>query len=99
MAARPFVVVALVVGALLAISSPVAAQRGVPQSGFPSWQERLLLVYVNRARADPPADLAGCTVCAEKACYPNPLTRVVTSYELNRASRFHAGNLEHANRF
>jgi MYXO-CTERM domain-containing protein len=99
MAARPIVVVALVVAAVLAIPSPAVAQRGVPQSGFPSWQERLLLVYVNRARADPPADLAGCTVCAEKACYPNPLTPVVTSYELNRASRFHAGNLEHANRF
>ena len=99
MGARPFVVVALVVAALLAIPSPAAAQRGVPQSGFPSWQERLLLVYVNRARADPQADLAGCTVCAEKACYPSPLTPVVTAYELNRASRFHAANLEHANRF
>ncbi|MEJ7597471.1 MAG: Ig-like domain-containing protein [Kofleriaceae bacterium] len=98
MSPRPIIVVVLAIAGL-AIASPASAQRGVPQSGFPSWQERLLVVYVNRARADPAADLAGCTMCAEKACYASPLTPVVPSYELERAARFHAGNLEHANRF
>jgi uncharacterized protein (TIGR03382 family) len=75
------------------------AQRGVPQGGFPTWQERLLLVYVNRGRADPVADLAGCTVCAEKACYAAALTPVAYSYGLNRAARFHGAHLEFSNRF
>ena len=99
MAAPRSIITVLLVLAGMAIASPASAQRGVPQAGFPSWQERLLVVYVNRARADPQADLAGCNVCAEKACYASPLTPVVPSYELNRAARFHAGNLEHASRF
>jgi len=74
------------------------AQRGVPQGGFPTWQERMLLVYVNRSRADPAADLAGCTVCAEKACYA-AVTPVAYSYQLNRAARFHGANLEFSNKF
>src|SRR5262245_18963807 len=89
----------IVLGAVVAASSAAHAQRGVPQGGFPSWQERMMLVYVNRSRADPAADLAGCTVCAEKACYPSPLTPVAQQYPLNRASRFHGANLEFTGAF
>src|SRR5262245_15852857 len=83
---------------LVLVSTTAHPQRGVPQSGFPSWQERMLLVYVNRARADPAADLAGCTSCAEKACYAQS-TPIVQSYGLNRAARFHGANLEFSNKF
>ena len=71
-----------------------AQNRGVPQNGFPSWQERMIAVYTNRARADPVTELAGCSVCAEKACYMSPMAPVAWSYNLNRSARFHAGNLE-----
>ncbi len=84
---------------ILALPVVAHAQRGVPQSGFPTWQERMQLVYVNRARADPQADLSGCPSCAEAACYPNAQIPVAYSYALNRAARFHAANLEYANRF
>ena len=97
-----FMMGARAIAAMLIVCASVGtahAQRGVPQSGFPNWQERMLLVYVNRSRADPAADLAGCTVCAEKACYTAALTPVAQSYQLNRASRFHGANLEFTNKF
>src|SRR5688500_5417396 len=85
---------------LLALFAPTLAgaqQRGVPLSGFPNWQERMIQVYVNRARADPSADLAGCTVCAEKSCY-TPKPPAVYSYNLNRAARFHSALLSKTNK-
>src|SRR5882724_6218802 len=83
---------------LVASATPAFAQRGVPSNGFPSWQERMVLVYVNRARADPAADLAGCPNCAEAACYSQvvPLDSVLG---LNRSARFHSANLEYDNGF
>jgi hypothetical protein len=90
-----------VVAALLTLFASVGtafAQRGVPSNGFPSWDERMLLVYVNRARADPAADLAGCSVCAEKACYSqvHPLD---WAQGLNHSTRFHVANLNFAGAF
>jgi MYXO-CTERM domain-containing protein len=66
-------------------SSSAIAQRGVPQSGFPSWQERMVLVLANRARADPTGEMKACP---ESTIRP-PL---VWSYNLNRAARFHSRN-------
>ncbi|MBA3451954.1 MAG: hypothetical protein H0T42_02515, partial [Deltaproteobacteria bacterium] len=86
--------VVVMLATLVGASSSALAQRGVPQGGFPSWAERMTLVYVNRSRADPQADLAGCTVCAERACYPSAVTPVGYDFALNRASRFHSANLE-----
>jgi len=59
--------------------------------GFPSWEERVVHVWTNRARADPAADLASCTVCAERACYA-PAPPVVWNHSLSRAARFHSAN-------
>lgn len=79
---------------LLMPAVAAAAGYGVPQSGYPSWEERTVAVYVNRARADPAADLAGCasTSCLEWACYA-PSAPMVWDYNLNRSARFHASNL------
>ena len=64
---------------------------GEPAAGFPNWDERVIHLWVNRARADPQTELADCTNCAEAACYsPQPPLR--WSHELNRAARFHSAN-------
>jgi hypothetical protein len=76
----------------LILSLTLAGARGVPQDGYPSWSERTVQMYVNRARADPAADLAGCAQCAEKACY-GAKPPMVWDYALNRSARFHCDNL------
>ncbi len=65
------------------------AQQGVPQNGFPSWEERMVQVYANRARADPTGEMKACSASTVRP----PL---VWSYNLNRAARFHARNLQAA---
>lgn len=64
----------------------VQAQRGVPQAGFPNWQERLLQVLVNRARADPTGESKACTINVAKPPF-------VWNYAVNRAARFHSAHL------
>src|SRR3569832_1313106 len=65
-------------GALLCVllgSQRVARAEGEAAGGFPNWSERVLLEWINRARADPQADLAACPSgnCAEKSCFtPQP---------------------------
>src|SRR5450759_5248795 len=50
-----------------------APLSGEPVNGFPNWQERVMHEWVNRARVDPQADLAGCPAgnCLENInnCY------------------------------
>jgi hypothetical protein len=59
---------------LLALGLPgTALAAGEGTSGFPSWEERVLQEWVNRARVDPAMALAGCTQCGEAACY-QPMT-------------------------
>ena len=66
------------------------AEVGEPQNGFPSWAERVIHLWTNRARSDPQTDLAGCTSgCPDKPCY-SPMAPLRWSYELNRAARFHS---------
>src|SRR5687768_1575219 len=71
------------------------AELGEPMDGFPSWEERVIHQWTNRARADPAADLASCTQCAERACYA-PVPPLVWSHSLARAARFHSDNLARA---
>jgi uncharacterized protein YkwD len=71
------------------------APLGEPMDGFPSWEERVIHQWTNRARADPAADLASCTQCAESACY-SPVPPLVWSHPLARAARFHSDNLARA---
>ncbi len=80
----------LVLAVLYAL--PVLAQRGVPQSGFPLWQERVNHVLINRARAEPTAEMK---TCSETAVRPP----VVWSYNLNRAARFQSANLQKTQTF
>ncbi len=68
------------------------AALGEPVDGFPSWQERVVHVWTNRARADPAADLAGCSSCAEAGCY-TPVAPLVWDHNLGRSARFHSDNL------
>ncbi len=68
------------------------AELGEPIDGFPSWEERVVHVWTNRARADPATDLQSCSVCAEKACY-SPRPPLVWNHDLGRAARFHSENL------
>lgn len=68
------------------------APIGEPTDGFPSWGERVVFVWTNRARCDPAADLADCGVCAERACY-SPVAPLTWDHNLARAARFHSDNL------
>ncbi len=70
----------------LSTSVPALAQRGVPQSGYPNWQERMTQVLFNRVRAAPSMDPKACTGSEIRP----PL---VWNYNLNRAARFHSSNL------
>ena len=72
--------------------SSVTTALGEPQDGFPSWGERVIHVWSNRARANPAADLSSCSVCAESACY-SPRPPLVWNHNLARAARFHSDNL------
>ncbi len=78
---------------LVVLAAPAAfAQRGVPQNGFPSWQERTVLMLVNRTRAQPTADPKACA--AETVRPP-----VVWNYNLNRAARFHSTHMQKSAQF
>jgi len=91
----------LVVGSVVSACSDVdvattinrePSALGEPSNGFPDWNERVVLVWTNRARCDPQADLASCTACAERACY-SPVPPLNWDYNLNRSARFHSANL------
>ncbi|HSP34523.1 MAG TPA: CAP domain-containing protein [Thermoanaerobaculia bacterium] len=78
-----------------------AAQHLTPQSnygesngGFPSWEERAVAELTNRARVDPPTELASCTAgnCLEASCY-SPVAPLFWNYDLNQSSRFHSTSM------
>jgi hypothetical protein len=64
---------------------------GEAEGGYPSWPERVLHEWTNRARVDPAADLVGCgNRCSEPSgCY-QALPPLAYVRELNLAARFHA---------
>jgi len=82
---------------LLAVLLPLdhARAEGETVNGYPSWGERVLLEWMNRARSDPQADLAGCPSgsCKESACYGAAAPRHI-DFNLQRSSRFHADHME-----
>jgi hypothetical protein len=73
-------------------SAPRRDAIGEPVDGFPSWAERLVFEWTNRARSDPAADLASCAACAERGCY-GPVAPLAWDHNLARAARFHSDNL------
>jgi hypothetical protein len=60
---------------------------GEPMNGFPSADERLMLMAINRGRSDP-STVKGAMSTVYPARPP-----VAWSYDLSRSSRFHATNL------
>lgn len=82
---------------LFATTAPLLAQTGVPTNGFPNWEERVLHQWINRARANPTADLAGCGAncsAAELApsCY-TPMPPLSWGHNLGVAARFHGDSM------
>lgn len=69
---------------------------GEPDSGFPNWQERVMHEWMNRARVDPQADLAGCPAgnCAENTggCY-TPQNPMIWNGAAGRAARYHSAEM------
>jgi hypothetical protein len=79
----------LAVFALLVLSTAAEAQnRGVPQNGFPIWQERMLIVLFNRTRAEP-SGTGDPNSCGASTVRPP----VGWLYNFNRSARFHSSNL------
>lgn len=88
---RRIAVVWLAVG--VALPAVTASAEGEPADGFPSWEERVLLEWSNRARCDPQVEMTACgSACADAACYA-PVAPLSWSLELNRAARFHADEM------
>jgi uncharacterized protein YkwD len=86
--------VALMLFVLLAPARHVLAY-GEAVGGFPNWAEYVLLEWMNRARSDPQADLAGCTTatCAEKSCYATASPPRYLNAVLEHSARFHAAHM------
>jgi hypothetical protein len=62
---------------------------GVPQDGYPNYNERLMLVAINRCRADPNVEGETKSSCSvDRNIYP-PLMR---NQNGSRAARFHCAN-------
>lgn len=74
----------------------VVPLSGEPVNGFPNWQERVMHQWVNRARVDPQADLAGCPAgnCAENigSCY-TPKDPLIWNGNAGRAARYHSAEM------
>jgi len=85
---------ALLAGGCRVEPAPVlslARAVGEPQNGFPTPDERLGLLAINRARSDP-ATVKG----PQSTIYP-ARPPVLWNYDLSRSSRFHAINLLQSN--
>lgn len=80
---------------LLTLTIDEASLRaGESVNGFPSWEERVLHQWINRARVEPQVELANCgPACAERSCY-SATAPLFWSESLNRAARFHADEMQ-----
>ena len=85
---------ALATGLALASLGGAAQGYGEAVGGWPNWQERVILQWMNRARADPQADLGGCVgaACPDKACY-TPQPPLAWSVQNSHAARFHSDEM------
>lgn len=71
-----------------------AVRSGEGVGGFPSWEERVIHAWINRARSDPQFEMAACgDRCPDRACY-TPVPPLSWSEALNRAARFHAAEMQ-----
>jgi hypothetical protein len=79
--------------AIASLSPSEAHAYGESVSGFPSWAERVMHQWSNRARADPQFEMGECgNNCGEAACYA-PVKPLYWDEKLNRAARFHSANM------
>src|SRR5688500_15752143 len=87
---------------ILAAGVNVLHAAGEAVNGFPSWSERVLYQWTNRARSDPQFDLATCPTgyCPEAttACYP-PMPPLALSQNLTHSARFHSDHMMRAGYF
>ncbi|HEY6843539.1 MAG TPA: CAP domain-containing protein, partial [Thermoanaerobaculia bacterium] len=68
-------------------------RAGESINGFPTWAERVVLEWINRARVDPQAELANCgAACSERACY-TPQPPLYWDESLNHSARYHAAEM------
>ncbi|HVO49792.1 MAG TPA: CAP domain-containing protein [Thermoanaerobaculia bacterium] len=69
---------------------------GEPVNGFPNWQERVIHEWINRARVDPQADLAGCPSpnCEDNTggCY-TPQPPLIWDANAGRSARYHSAEM------
>jgi hypothetical protein len=60
----------MVLALALALDANVARAVGEPVNGFPSWPERVIHEWINRARVDPQFEMNACgSACVERDCY------------------------------
>ena len=74
-----------------------APDAAAPVNGFPGWEERVMHQWMNRARVEPAAELAGCgsncsTAELQASCY-TPVAPLMWRHELGVAARFHADSM------
>ena len=88
------VLVVMVFTALAANAQTSAQLRaGESVNGFPTWSERVVLEWMNRARVDPQLEMANCgAACGDASCY-TPQPPLYWSETLNHAARFHASEM------
>ena len=69
--------------------------NGEAIDGFPTYNERVLMEWVNRARSDPLADLAACPSgnCLDKACYASSIAPRYMTDDFNHSTRFHSSHM------
>jgi hypothetical protein len=78
--------------AMLLAAAPAHAV-GEAVNGFPSWGERVVHEWMNRARSDPQAEMTACgSNCGDAPCYA-PMPPLGWRDALNRSSRFHSDEM------
>jgi len=86
---RYTLVAASIVASAASVSSRAFAV-GEGTNGFPSWNERVIHEWMNRARVDPQVEMIACgSACADKACYA-PMPQLAYDVVASHASRFHS---------
>ncbi len=77
--------------ALILALPAVCSAVGESVNGFPSWEERVLHEWTNRARSAPQVEMAACGAnCAVDASCYSPIVPLSHDLALNRSARFHA---------
>jgi hypothetical protein len=83
----------------LTLTAADAHAVGEPVNGFPTWAERVIHEWINRARVDPQVEMNACgSPCVERACY-SVMAPLTWNEALNRSARFHSDEMVHQGYF